>query len=167
MYILPSSHRDRGRLERRRLQAAKLFAKGHTQAEVARKLEVSREAVRKWHAAWTRNGSQGLYSTGKPGPKPRLASERFKEIERILARGPAAYGFSTQLWTLGRIATVMKKALNVKYGTTRIWQILLSMHWTCQKPETRAAERNEAAIRAWKKITWPRIKKKQAAWAQN
>jgi len=157
---LPSSHRDRRRLERRRLKAAKLFSNGHTQASVARKLVVSREAVRKWHTAWKQRGLRGLYSAGKPGPKPRLESGRFKEIERLLEQGPAAYGFSTQLWTLGRIATVMKKALGVDYGTTRIWQILLSLNWSCQKPETRAIERNEAAIQHWQKVAWPRLKKK-------
>jgi transposase len=77
---LPSSHRDRRRLERRRLQAVKIFTKGHRQAEIARTLKVSREAVRKWHVAWKRSGAKGLASIGKPGPKPRLTSDKLKRV---------------------------------------------------------------------------------------
>jgi transposase len=160
--ILPSSHRDAAALERRRQKAAKLFAQGQTQAEIARKFCVSREAVRHWHDTWKQQGLPGLTSRGKPGPKPRLDARSLQQIEQALLKGPTAYGFSTQLWTLGRIATVIRKTFGVTYGTTRVWQLLLSLNWSCQKPETRAGERDEAAIRAWTKTTWPKIKKTQS-----
>lgn len=166
-YNLPLSHRNRTAQERRRFQAMKLFAKGHTQAEVARRLKVSREAVRKWHDRWQQKGINGLKSLGKPGPKPRLAPDKLKDIERALLKGPNAYGFTTQIWTLNRIAAVIKRVAHISYGTTRVWQILLSLDWSCQKPETRAAERDEAAIQRWVKVSWPQIKKKRTELAQS
>lgn len=164
----PSSHRDRTALERRRRKAAKLFTtKGYTQAEVARNLGVTREAARKWYHLWQQNGISGLKSAGKPGPKPQLTPQKLKQVEAALLKGPTSYGFATQIWTLGRIAVMIRKVCGVKHGTTRVWQILTAMNWTCQKPETRAAERDKNAIARWIKTTWPRIKKKPQELARN
>lgn len=164
--ILSSSHRDRLALEQRRKKAANLFAQGLSQSEVARKLEVSREASRKWHDVWKQKGSIGLKSAGKPGPKPQLTPQKLKKVEKALLKGPVAQGFTTQIWTLSRIAAMIKKVAGVKYGTTRVWQILAVMNWTCQKPKSRPSERDEKAIHYWLKTTWPRIKKKRTKLAQ-
>lgn len=167
---MPSSSslsRSRTVLERRRLKAAKLFRQGWSQAEVARRLRVSREAARKWHAAWRKQGQNGLKSKGKPGPKPKLAPTKLAWLEKELLKGPTAFGYVTQIWTLARIAAVIRRLCRVKYHPSYVWKLLTSINWTCQKPETRAAERDEAAIRHWIKTTWPRIKKKQLKWAQN
>lgn len=166
-YNLPSSHRDRTARERRRLKAAKLFAEGHTQAEIARIFKVSREAVRKWHDGWKRAGAAGLRSAGNPGPKPRLTPAKLARVEQALLKGPAAYGYATQLWTVGRIAAVIHKVAKVSHHPSYVWKLLTAMNWSCQKPETRAAERDEAAIRHWQKATWPRLKKKRSEWAQS
>lgn len=160
-HTLPLSHRDRTALERRRLKAALLFAKGCPQAEIARKFRVSREAVSKWHDAWKREGATGLISAGKPGPKSRLTPEKLKRVEQALRQGPIAFGYTTQLWTLGRIAAVIKRVAGVSHHPGHVWHVLKAMNWSCQKPETRTAERDEASIRHWRKTTWPRIKKKR------
>jgi hypothetical protein len=36
--------------------------------------------------------------------------------------------------------------------------------WSCQKPERRALQRNEAAIARWKQSRWPHIKKRRTTW---
>ena len=46
----PAAQQERDRLQARRLHAAELFAAGVGQAEVARQLEVSAQAVSVWHA---------------------------------------------------------------------------------------------------------------------
>jgi transposase len=149
----PLSRRDRTALERRRLKATKLFLKGHSQAEVARKLKVTREASRQWYDTWQQKGKDGLKSIGKPGPKPQLTPEKLKLVEKALLRGPNAYGFKTQIWTLGRIASVIKRVARVSHHPGHIWYVLKSMNWSCQKPETKAAERDEQEVIRWKKIT--------------
>lgn len=166
-HTLPSSHRDRTALERRRLQAAKLFTKGRTQAEVARQLKVTREAARKWHQAWLQSGPEALKSAGQPGPKPRLTPEKLKQVERALLLGPTAFGFATQIWTLARIAQVIQRVARVKYHPGHVWYVLKNLNWTCQKPATKARERDEAAIQRWIKTTWPRLKKKQQELVQS
>ena len=50
----------------------------------------------------------------------------------------------------------------VRYHAAHVWRILRQLGWSCQRPTGRALERDEEAIRYWKKVAWPRIKKKPA-----
>lgn len=160
------SHRDRQSRERRRLKAVTFFKQGHIQAGIARRLMVSPEAVRKWHAAWVKDGTRSLKSKGKPGPKPTLTPRNVVRIERALMKGPLAHGYHTELWTLERIRRVIKETTGHSYGTTHTWRILTGiLGWTSQKPETRAKERDENAIRRWKRYAWPQVKRGQEHWA--
>lgn len=43
------------------------------------------------------------------------------------------------------------------------WRILRAMGWTLQRPERRAAERDEDAIARWVKQDWPRIRQTRPA----
>ena len=156
-HILPSSHRDRTVLERRRHKAGRLFRKGVSQAEVARRCGVSREAARQWFLLWKR---KSLASKGKPGPKPLLTEAKKKNIERALLKGPMSFGYETEIWTLGRIARVVQRVTKISYHPGHIWYVLRQLNWSCQKPETKAKERDEEAIRGWRKTTWPRIQKR-------
>jgi transposase len=38
-----------------------------------------------------------------------------------------------------------------------------SLGFSCQRPERRAIERDEKAIRQWKRVQWPELKKKRDA----
>jgi transposase len=67
--------RDRQAFEGVRMQAGALFAAGHSQAEVVRKLGVARQNVSRWHTRW-RQGERGAdRGTGRgaecsPPPRP-------------------------------------------------------------------------------------------------
>ena len=158
----PRSHQKHKKLERRRLRAAKLFEKQIPQADIARRLKVSREAVSQWYKAWQQQGLEGLQSKGHPGQKAQRSAKQKKDIEKTLLKGPIAAGYATDVWTLDRIAVVIKKMAAVRYHPGHVWYILTGMGWSCQKPKTRAKERRERAIRRWLRQTWPDIKKKPA-----
>jgi transposase len=155
----PASHHDAKKLEQRRLKAATLFKKGIHQAEIARRLKVSRPAVHYWYITWEKKGKDGLRRT-QPGPKSQLTGEKLAKVKRTLAKGPLAAGYDTNLWTLARIADVIRKKTRVSYGTSQVWYLLRSLGWSSQKPETRYRDRNEAAIKRWKEESWPRIQKR-------
>jgi transposase len=55
--------RDFAALERRRRKAARLFAKGVPQAEVARRLNMSRQSVSRWYQRWIKRGEDALVGT--------------------------------------------------------------------------------------------------------
>lgn len=144
--------------EQRRLQAVPLFEQGLPNAEVARRLGVSRQTASGWCARWREQGAEGLKSQ-RPGPAPRLTGEQRRQLAEALVAGPQAAGLAASLWTLEHIAALVQSRFGVAYHPGHLWYVLHAMGFTCQKPERRARERNEAAIRAWKEQTWPQIKR--------
>jgi len=146
-------------LEKRRLKAARLFAKGKSRAEVARALEVSWPAVDNWHQAWQQEGEPGLEAAGRAGRKPKLTSTQLAQVEQELLRGPLAHGYATILWTLPRIADLIAKLTGVKYHPGHVWRILRALDWSLQRPEHRAKERDDEAIMRWQKRRWPQRKR--------
>ena len=65
---------DRQAFEGVRMQAGALFAAGHSQAQVARRLGVARQNVSRWHARWQAGGLQALRSAGPTGPTRALTT---------------------------------------------------------------------------------------------
>jgi transposase len=154
--------RDFAALEARRLEAAQLFAQGHPQAEIVRRLKVSRPTAHRWYRAWRGGGRQGLKGAGRAGRKPRLGPQARQRLEAALLEGPARWGFTTHLWTLERVTAVIWKLCQVRYHPRHVWRVLRSLGWSRQRPARRARERDEQAIVRWVRARWPEIKKKPA-----
>ena len=152
--------RDYHGLEVRRQQAARWFDAGReTRGAIARRLKVSRQSVMRWYRAWRKGGRAALRAAGRAGRKPRLAPAQMARIEAALRQGPRAHGFSTNLWTLPRVARIIKQLTGVQYHPGHVWRLLGAIDWTLQRPAKRARERNEAAIQHWITARWPAVKK--------
>jgi|SRR5579862_676027 len=152
--------RDFDALESRRLRAAKLFAKGVSQADVGRALSVSRQSVSRWHAEWARDGASALEKAGRAGRRPKLSEDDLRRVAAELERGPRANGFSTDLWTLQRVGTVIERVTGVAYHPGHVWKVLRGqLGWSRQRPARRATERDDEAVARWVKEEWPRIKR--------
>ena len=151
--------RSQAEWEAVRLQAAAMFQDGKRQCEVMRALGVSRSAVSAWHQHWQEGGAQALRSKGPRGPRPKLSPQQLSQLEAELLGGPKAHGYATELWTLERIAKLIGKLFGVKYHISHVFRLLRGLGWSCQKPVSRAKERDEAAIERWVKQEWPRIKR--------
>lgn len=145
--------------EARRLKAGKLFKKGKTQADAARKFKVTTSAVNRWYAAWEKGGLTALKSKGNSGFPSSLTPEKRKVFKRAILKGPRAYGFETDLWTLSRLSSVMKKVCKIEFGETWIWHIVRDLGFTPQKPQVKAIQRDEKAIKGWKEKNLPNLKK--------
>ncbi|MGO9604505.1 MAG: helix-turn-helix domain-containing protein [Candidatus Binataceae bacterium] len=87
------------RLERRRLRAIALLEQGQAPVEVARLLGVDRRSVRRWNAAYRRQGAQGLAARPAPGRPSKLSARQRRQLLRILRRGAVASGFESDVWT--------------------------------------------------------------------
>jgi transposase len=99
----------------RRLPAARLFQQGLPQAEIARRLGVSRQTASRWHARWLQGGRAGLAGPGRWGRPSRLSDHDWRRIEQALLAGAEAHGFDTDLWTLPRVAEVIWRLTGVSY----------------------------------------------------
>jgi transposase len=156
----PSPAEERAAREARRLRAAELFARGHSQAEVARELGVSRQSAHIWHTRFQQGGAGALHSRGPTGPDPKLSAAQLAKVEQALLQGAKANGFDTDLWTLERVGVVITQLTGVRHHPGHVWSILRHrLGWTLQRPERRASERDQEAIARWVQQEWPRIKK--------
>jgi hypothetical protein len=80
-----------------------------------------------------------------------------------LAQGAEGYGFRGRVWTHARVAAVIQEKMGVKYNPHHIPRYLNKIKWTRQKPRQRASQRNEAAIRRWCEVEWPKLLKQARA----
>ncbi len=56
---------------------------------------------------------------------------------------------------------MIQERFGVRYHEGHVWKILRSLNWSPQRPVGQSRERNEEAIRTWKRKTWPATKKKR------
>lgn len=154
--------RDFKALAKRRVRALRLLSQGLTQAEVGRKVSVPRQTVHRWATEALAKGEAAVKSVGRPGRKPKLSEEQREKVREALKAGPEAEGYATALWTTERVARLIEKVTGVRYHADHVGRLLSQLGWSCQRPEGKARERDEARIRRWKRVEWPRLKKKPA-----
>ncbi len=152
-------------LEQRRLRALELLKAGHGVLWVSRKIGCARSAVYAWQEAFQKQGEAGLKAKPASGRPIRLKPQQRKQLARILLSGATKSGYPSEMWTGRRVAAVTERHFGVRYHPNHMWRFLQSLGWSCQKPITRARERDEAAIEHWKRHTWPHIKKSRKVWS--
>jgi len=149
--------RDFKELEARRRRGMRMLARGVTQAEVARACAVSRQTA----SGWVRLLAQDPHAwrrrpLGRPGAMS--AAERAR-LTKMLIAGAVANGFATELWTLARIAKLIKREFGHAFSTVHVWRVIRELGFSSQRPTGRALQRDEAAIGSWKTKRWPALKK--------
>ena len=152
-------------LEKRRLQAVRLLKAGKPYRDVAMAVSASLSSVVRWQQAFRSEGKRGLRVKPSPGRTPLLNQRQKERLVRLLLQGPLEAGYSTNLWTLRRISEVIRREFGISYTIPNVWKLMRAMGWSCQIPDKRARERNEQAIRYWKRHVWPRIKKNRSTWS--
>ena len=145
--------------EGRRLRAWELHRQGWKQCSIAAALGVTPGAVSQWLSRAARGGVEALRRRPAPGPAPKLTAEQRAQIPALLARGAEAFGFRGEVWTAGRVATLVKREFGVRYHPNHVGKLLRAAGWSPQKPVRRANQRDEAAIAAWRAERWPALKK--------
>jgi len=151
-------------LENRRRKAIRLRDQGMTVAAVASRVNSSISSVVRWQQAYRKKGATGLVAKKTSGRPPKLSSAQKRKLVELLLEGPTAFGYSTNLWTTRRVAEVIQREFGIHYHPNHIWRVLTGLGWSCQKPERRARERDEAAIEDWRRKRWPAIKKNSRSW---
>jgi transposase len=156
---------ERVRREQVRLAAAGMFEAGASDREVARRLRVSRMSANRWRRALAAGGREALASKGAGGAKCKLSAAQLAELDAVLEAGPAASGYEDQCWTLTRIAGLVCDRFGAEYTLAGMDLLLHRIGWSVQVPARRAAERDEAAVAAWREETWPAVKRRRRTWA--
>ena len=147
--------------EARRLQAWKLAEKGWKQKTIAQALGVSAGAVSQWLKKARRDGVESLRHRKGGGPKAHLKAEQIEGLPNLLNQGAAAHGFRGDVWTRGRVGTLIKRHFGVQFSLSHVGRLLQQMGWSRQQPIERASQRDEAAIERWRTEKWPELEKKR------
>jgi transposase len=89
----------------------------------------------------------------------QLDGGQLEALRAGLLQGALAHDFGTELWTLERVRTLIERLHGVRFSEVHVWLLLRAMGLGPQKPERRAIERNEQAVLACKRKTWPALEK--------
>jgi transposase len=145
---------------KKRVKAGRLLLAGKGCAEVALAVGVARQTIYTWKRLLDEGGIDALRSVPERGRPAQLDDQQLASVRAALMQSPTEHGFGTELWTLKRVGVLIERLHGVRFGQTNVWRILGSLGFSPQKPEKRAIERNEDAVRSWKRSTWPALKKK-------
>lgn len=148
---------------KRRVRAGRMLQRGTAPAEVAGRVGVARQTVYTWKRVLDESGIDALRQSHRTGPPRQLNEAALARLRDILLDSPTAHGFGTELWTLKRVRKIIQRVFGVRHSEVHVWRLLGQREFSSQKPEKRAWERNDGAIRAWKRRTWPTLKKKPSA----
>ncbi len=142
-----------------RLAAAAMFEHGIKPVQVAHELRVSAKSAYQWRRRWRAGGRGALASKGAGGAVCRLSPAQLARLRAALDQGPAAWGWDQdQRWTLERVTTLTGRLFHIRYTLRGTSYLLHRMGYTPQVPAHRAAERDEAAIAAWRDVTWVKLR---------
>jgi len=149
--------RDFKQLEARRRRGMRMLVRGISQAEVARACEVTRQTAMSWarmlaedSQAWRRR------PLGRPGV---FGDTDRAQLAKLLLQGAMANGFPTEVWTLARVAALIKREFGHAFSISYVWTLLRDLGLSSQRPVGRATQRDERAILEWKAKRWPALKK--------
>ena len=139
---MSKTEREGKLLQRRRLRAGRLLLRGVAQAEVARRVGVTRTTVSEWNEKLVDGGLEALKQRPRGRPAGLGATQR-RELVQHLKQGALAAGFATEMWTLPRVGQLIEQRFARRYSESQVWRILMSLGFSCQRPSGRALERNE------------------------
>ncbi len=148
---------------KRRVRAGRLLLAGKSPPEVARTVGAPRQTVYRWREVLNVGGVDALRDMSKGGRPARLGAEELSWLYVALLEGAPAHGFATPLWTLKRVRLLIERKFGVRYSEVHVWRLLGALGLSNQKPDRRALERDDAAIKHWRKRTWPALKKTPVA----
>ena len=151
-------------LESYRFRAIELRKKGWKLNKIAEAFGVNIRAVIRWNTNYKKEGKKSLRSKKASGPSFKLSEKEIKSIISILYDDATIYGFENPLWNCKMVQQTIFKQIGKKIHTTNIMRLFKKLNLSPQKPERLASQRNEKAIRRWKREEWPKIEEHRRRW---
>ncbi|GLQ89753.1 winged helix-turn-helix domain-containing protein [Dyella flagellata] len=142
----PRSRRETKRnlaaIEARRLAGARMLKRQVPQADVARALGVSRQAVSQWARQLALvDGAIGKLKAKAPGRPARLDVTQREWLSCALIAGALQAGFPTQQWNVKRVRMLIARRFAIEYTNSGCWELLRSLGFSPRKltpPVTRS-----------------------------
>lgn len=144
-----------------RRAAMRLREEGKNNTEVGKILEVHPGTVAGWWSRYRRIG-EALFEPGKRGRRTgeqrRLTSAQERAVQRMIVdKVPEQLKLPFALWTRAAVSELIEQKFGVKLPVRTMGEYLRRWGYTPQKPQKRAYERSDAAVKQWLEETYPRI----------
>lgn len=142
-----------------RVRAVDAVQRGWPVGETADCYGVSRRTLHRWLARYGSDGDNGLHrkvGSGRPRKLEELTEDDWRAI--VLQRA-SAFGYETDLWTVGRVHHVIHDLYDVAVSRDTVWRRLRDAGLTYQKPEREYYEVDEEARRRWRRYEVPKIRR--------
>lgn len=134
---------------------------GESPAVVTRTMKLGKKVLFVWLRKYRLGGSDGLIPGKAKGKPPALTLIQKRKLSKIIiGKDPRQCGLNFGLWTRRLIAEVIKKEFDITIGLTAVSRMLSDLNITPQKPLKRAYQQNPLAVKEWREITYPLIRKK-------
>ena len=146
-------------LESRRMQAIELLKSGWSQADIARKFDVSEGAVSNWKKKWKEEGKRSLRAQPHSGRPSKLSVDQRSELIELLTQGAKECGFETNDWTCPRVKQLIQDRFEVTFHVDHLCRLLRQLGFSPQRPKRRSKKHSAEAIATWRRKDWKRIKK--------
>jgi transposase len=142
-----------------RQRAVEAVLRGMGISLVAEVFGTDRTTIYRWLQRYELEGEKGLER--KPGSgRPRILEGLTEsQLGLVILRPATDFGYETDLWTVGRVRTVIEDSYRVRVSNNTIWRRLREAGLTYQKPEREYYELDEDARRAWARTEIPRIRR--------
>jgi len=111
-------------METRRLAAAQELLNGVTQSQVARRYGVSRTTASRWHRSIVVKGVDAMRKRRATGRPSRLTADQVDSIRKMYLDGAAAYGFSSDRWTTGKLAEAIENKFGIRYDQDHVGRLM-------------------------------------------
>lgn len=127
--------------------------------DVATAYGVDRRTISRWVTQFETSGESGLVRKLGSGRPRKLDELSVDELRATVLRGAMAFGFETDLWTVGRMRRVIAEQFGVQLSKNTVWRRLRDAGLTYQKPEREYYEIDEATRTKWLRYEAPKIRR--------
>ena len=134
-----------------------------SKSEAARVFGVSRTSVHAWLDLYDEEGEEGLVPArpGRPKGGGYLKGWQAGVIVNIIKdRSPDQLKLPFALWTREAVRDLIYEKYGIWYALRSVGDLLDRWGFTAQKPQRRAAERDDEAIRSWLEEDYPKLRQR-------
>jgi transposase len=109
------------------MTAGQMLLEGATVEEVAERLHLSAQTVRRYKAIVAQGGLDALRQVGIGGRASALDQDALDWIASALKGSAREHGFESDAWTNARLRTLIERRCGVKFSRVYIWQIATNL----------------------------------------
>jgi transposase len=120
---------------RQRATVIRLLHLGHKPEAVAEQQMVSVPTIYNWHRLWREQSLEGLANKPKSGRPPKASEAYCQNLEEMLAKEPAEYGYRFAIWTAHRLRAHLEKETGILLSESRFRALLKKRGYCYRRPK--------------------------------